>query len=201
MVVRGHDRHKRAVFMKMARQAPSTDEQAYFLAQLYLLERAIAATEVTSRGTQEKVTVIFDFYNYSSSNSPPFTTVRKTLNLLQRFYPERLAKLLILDPPFWVRGVYAAVSPLLAPETRERITLVTGTRASSSEERASSSEDLGSDTNGDESRMSARDLLVAELIDPSQAMPLLISCGKLKGDIDICHFMHNVPFHSLYDSV
>lgn len=175
MVVRGHDRENRAVLIKMGRESSETDPKGYLIAQIYMAERALACTEVRSRGTQEKITVVFDFGNYSSANAPPKTLILSTVKALQGNYPERLAKLVILDPPLWMRGVYALVYPFLATETRQKVVLTSGA--------AQKEQHLG------------------PLIDASQASPLLLPDGKLKPQVDLHRMLHDVPFHALYDEV
>jgi hypothetical protein len=184
MVVRGHDKLRRAVLTKMVRMAPSTDELAYILAQLYVGERALAATEVCSLGNQEQIMMVFDFNNYSSTNSPSYTTLRKTLNIFQSFYPERVAKLFILNPPLWIRSVYATISFLLAKETQAKIMIMAA--------QCGTKDSVVSSSNFS---------LISQYLDPSQAMPFLIPTGELLGDVDVHQFIQNVPFHSLYDEV
>lgn len=173
MVVRGHDVENRAVLIKMGRESSETDPQAYTLAQIYMAERALACTEVRTRGKQEKITVVFDFENYSSANSPPKTVILSTVKALQGNYPERLAKLIILDPPLWMRGVYALVYPFLATETRAKVVLTSGS--------------------------AQKEQHLSPLIDVSQASPLLLPDGKLKPEVDLHRMLHDVPFHALYD--
>jgi len=173
MVVRGYDRENRAVLIKMGRESSETDPQGYTLAQIYMAERALACTEVRTRGLQEKITVVFDFKNYSSAHSPPKTVILSTVKALQGNYPERLAKLVILDPPLWMRGVYALVYPFLATETRQKVVLTSGA--------------------------AQKEQHLSPLIDASQASPLLLPDGKLKPEVDLHRMLHDVPFHALYD--
>lgn len=130
MVVRGMDRDSRAVAIKMPRTSSETNEEAFITAQLYIAERAIAATEILSEGIEEKVVAVFEFGDYSSSNAPPFRVMRAMAQILQRNYPERLSHLCILDPPFFMRTVYTLIHPFLRPDTKEKVIMLSdGVRA------------------------------------------------------------------------
>lgn len=124
MVVRGKDRESHAVVIKMPRESPETNEEAFIMAQLYIAERAMAATEFLSCGENEKVVAIFEFGTYSSSNAPPFRVMRSMTTILQRNYPERLFHLVILDPPFFMRTIYTLIHPFLSADTNEKVILI-----------------------------------------------------------------------------
>jgi hypothetical protein len=175
MVVRGHDKKSRAIFFKGCRTESKTNEKAYTLAQIYLAERTIASTELLSKGKEEKFVLVFDFGAYDSAHSPPFSALKSTVTLVQLLYPDRLKKLYILDPPFWMRSVYAMLKIFIAADTREKVNLVSGNEQ--------------------------KERLLSEYIDPQQAMPLMLSDGQLTSEIDIDHFLNRVPFHLLYDDV
>jgi hypothetical protein len=173
MVVRGKDRESHAVVIKMPRESPETNEEAFIMAQLYIAERAMAATEFLSCGENEKVVAIFEFGTYSSSNAPPFRVMRSMTTILQRNYPERLFHLVILDPPFFMRTIYTLIHPFLSADTNEKVILISNEKAKK--------EKLGS------------------LISNEQAMPFMIPEGKLSSEIDPGYFLRKVPFFKLYD--
>lgn len=124
MVVRGKDRESHAIVIKMPRESPETNEEAFITAQLYIAERAIAATEMLSQGEKEKVVAIFEFGTYSSSNAPPFRVMRSMAQMLQRNYSERLYHLVILDPPFFMRTIYTLIHPFLSADTNEKVIMI-----------------------------------------------------------------------------
>jgi 16S rRNA G966 N2-methylase RsmD len=128
MVVRGSDGESRSIVYKPPRESPTNadENEAYVATQIYTAERAIATTEYISRGQQEKLFVVFSFENYLSSNSVSIAAMKESSRILQRLYPERLEKLVILDPPFWMRAIVALVSPLLSLATRKKMKLVSG---------------------------------------------------------------------------
>jgi CRAL/TRIO domain len=193
MVVRGHDKEKRPIIVKFCREAkwsvesPHADE-GFTMAQLYVAERAIAVAELSSLGTNEKLTAIFDFSAYDSSHAPPITVMVETLKALQANYPERLGKALILDTPYWMQAVMQLVSPFLSAATRDKLTLL----GSSILPRIWSS-----GPSAEEVRLST----VRAIVDPDQAMPFMLPDARRTSDIDITHQLRRVPFFELYDSV
>jgi hypothetical protein len=122
--MRGHNRDSRAVLMKLSRQSGGGTEEEYLTTQLYVAERASACTEFVSRGRQESMVAIFDFSKYDSSHSPPMKWQLSAIKRLQHLYPERLHKLVILEPPFWMRGLFQGIRPFLSGATRHKIQLV-----------------------------------------------------------------------------
>jgi CRAL/TRIO domain len=118
-----NNNEKSVVLLKMGRTSAFTDPDAYTLCQFYFAERAFACAEALSKGRHEELMVVFDFGSYSSAHSPPKSLVRHTVTLLQQHYPERLKRLHILDPPFWMRALYGLVSVFLSATTKEKIVL------------------------------------------------------------------------------
>lgn len=132
MVVRGVDDRSRVIVYKPPRGPPSEnpeDGEAFVLTQLYTAERAIATNEFTSAGKEERLTVIFNFRDYSRKNSPPSSVTINMVNVLQRCYPERLDVLIIVDPPFWMRGLYNLAWPFLSTATANKLRLISGQAA------------------------------------------------------------------------
>ena len=175
MVVRGYDKKQQAVIYKPTRQAAGLVEQedTYLVTQLYTAERAMATTEYVSRGANEKLTVLFSFQNYDSSNSPSLATMKESTGLLQSLYPERLQTLVILEPPFWMRGVYNLLYPFLSHVTRDKVQLASGTERT--------------------------DAILRALIDPNQAMKEVLKDGKLVKPVDLEIYLQQVPSNRLYD--
>ena len=100
----------------------SPSEEAYVTTQLYIAERANACSEFLSdAGT---MTAIFDLSHQHRGASPPLSWQYKAIKLVQQLYPERLHQLIILEPPFWMRGVFSALKPFLSQQTRDKIQIV-----------------------------------------------------------------------------
>lgn len=124
MVVHGMDRESWAIVLKFPCQSSETTEEAFMTAQVYITERAIAATEALSEGREEKVVAIADFRAYSRSNAPPWSALRTVVHLLQPNYPERLDHLIILDAPFFMRALFNLIHPFLRAATKEKLVML-----------------------------------------------------------------------------
>jgi len=134
MVVRGVDDQNRVIVYKPPRMSSGdTSGEAFLMTQLYTAERAMATNEFTSKGKEEKLTVVFNFLNYSRKNAPPTSIMITMLKVLQRCYPERLGVLIIVNPPFWLRGAYNAVWPFLSKATAEKLRMPTSQKAADEE--------------------------------------------------------------------
>lgn len=197
MAIRGLDKQNRPIILRFPRQRPWNDtssqeeEDSFQWAQLYMAERAIAAAEIRSRSHSELLTVFFDFGSYDSKNAPPVSVMIRTVTVLQANYPERLGKALIMDVPFWINAVISVVQPFLSAKTREKLVVL----GSSSLVPAS----LWRPFSSSDDSASTRDAALRELVDADQAMPRFRDDGHLKSDIDIAHFLRDIPFYELYD--
>ena len=173
--VYGHDKHGRAILIIRSREVAVADDEAFILAVLYLMERAIASTESHTKGAQEKIIVVLDFGNFSSSLSPSMSAVTTVAKTLQNRYTERLYKMIIIDPPFWMRTMYACVKPFLDPITTAKFILASGDRAKHD--------------------------AVSVLVDEDQAMPFMLPEGELDEDVDMNRFLYDTPFQLGYNEV
>merc|ERR1712232_977266 len=106
MFVRGYDKENRAIIIKQDRTHPETDKEAFFNTHLYMIERAIACTEHASNGTQDKVVVVLNYGNYVRANVPPMKLIKEFVLVLERNYPEVLAYQVLIDAPFYMRGIW-----------------------------------------------------------------------------------------------
>ncbi|GBF97594.1 hypothetical protein Rsub_10730 [Raphidocelis subcapitata] len=88
------------------------------------------------RNGTEKWTWVFDMAGYDSRNSPRIDVTLRVLQLVASHYPERLAKVFILDAPtiFWV--LFKAISPFLDPVTKTKIEFVYSKDVKKAEEAA-----------------------------------------------------------------
>lgn len=95
-----------------------TDQMRHLV---YILERAIAATNKRSNGTQEKICILISFEGFSAWNSPPMSTTRHTLTILQDHYPERMKRAFICHPPAYFKVFWGLASPFIDPVTKEKV--------------------------------------------------------------------------------
>lgn len=128
LVVRGHDKEGHPVYNLMNRTAPkeTTNEEGFVVTRLYVMERALAVTEVRSRGRLEKITAIMAYSQLQRGNSPPTDALKKLVVILQNSYTERLRRLIVLAPPTWARVVYNLIYPFLRRETTQKFIMASG---------------------------------------------------------------------------
>merc|ERR1712070_826495 len=98
----------------------------------------------------ERLTVIFNFKDYSRKNSPSTSTVITMARVLQRCFPERLGVLIITHPPFWMRTIYAVVWPVLSKVTTDKIMLPTSNNDVEAAFRATITINSGNHTDDDD---------------------------------------------------
>ena len=172
-VLLGSDKEGRAVVIKMARHNGGTTEQAYIRHQLYLAERSTAVTEYISRGQHDTICAIFNLQHQNSSMSPAVAWQVRTIKLLQTVVPGRMAKVLVIEPPFLIRQVFNVIKTFLSTSLKESIFLVSG-------------------------NAETKDLLEQTLASPSVLSP----DGSLAAPagIDIEKYLFETPFHLPYDN-
>jgi hypothetical protein len=170
--VHGHDKEGRALLIVRSREIVAADEEAFVKAILFLMERAIASTESYTAATQEKILVVLDFAQFSSSLSPSLTTAKTVAKILQRRYTERLFRLIVIDPPFWMRTMYSLVKPFLTPITMTKFFLITG------------------DVQKHET--------LSGFIEGDQAMPFMLPEGQLPAEVDLEKYLTQTPFQCGY---
>ena len=125
VIMKGNDNEGRAVLFKGSRvREGGGSEEEYLTTQLYIAERANACTEFVSRGRHEKMVAVFDFSTYQSAHAPPIKWQLSAIRKIQYMYPERLHKLILLEPPLWVRAVYHSLRGFLPSTTQGKIQLV-----------------------------------------------------------------------------
>lgn len=173
--VYGHDKQGHAILIVRSREIIAANEEAFILALLYMMERAIATTESYTKGQQEKIMVVLDFGNFWSYMSPSLTSVKTVARTLQNRYTERLYKMVIIDPPFWMRTMYALVQPFLDPITMAKFIMATGDKA--------------------------KHQALSGLIDKEQAMSFMLPEGELGNDVDMEKYLTETPFHLGYGQV
>lgn len=171
--VRGRDKDGRSLLIMHARTRPDTVENEFVTTVIYLMERAIAFTEFDSGGEKEKISAVFDFASFNSSLAPGTDAVKRVASILQTAYSERLQKLVIVDPPFWMRTAWGFLKPFLHPVTRAKIVMASGQKSKLS--------------------------IIGTIVDEREAMPFLLPTGQLIDEVDIDVFTKNVPFHMGYD--
>lgn len=122
--VRGFDNEGRAA-MYMRPQNENTHVELDNMRHLvYNLERARACTR--KRSGLEKIVLMIDYEGFRIRDSPPMSTTRYTLNILQNHYPECMYKSYIMNAGVVFRTFYGIVKPFLDPVTKEKIVICHG---------------------------------------------------------------------------
>jgi hypothetical protein len=176
-VVRGRDKEDRAIFFAFPRKAAGKpdQEQLFVDAILYTMERALACSEFRSIGRQDELFCVVDC---KGGSCPPFKTLQAGVSVMQKFYPGRLKRLVVLNAPYLITATFKMIKPFLDPVTAQKFAFP-----------SSKAKAAGKDS-----------CLISSLIDESQAMPALMpGRGKLSPTVDAERFLYEVPFHELYD--
>lgn len=168
-VTRGHDRDLRSIIFAFPRSAPG-DEESFIDSIVYNVERALACTEFQSSGRQDKIVAVMDS---QGSTSPPMKACKAAVNILQQYYPGRLKNLIILNPPYFLLGIYKMIKPFMEPDTAAKFVIVKGVKQVEVE--------------------------FAKIIDAAQAMPVMMPHGQLRSKVDVGAFLYQRPFYCLYD--
>ncbi|CCD25734.1 phosphatidylinositol transporter NDAI_0F04160 [Naumovozyma dairenensis CBS 421] len=117
----GFDNAKRPLFyMKNGRQ--NTEPSFRQVQQLIFMMEA--AVSLTPQGV-EKITVLVDFKAYKepgiiTDKAPPISIARACLNVMQNHYPERLAKCVLINIPWFAWAFLKLMYPFLDPATKEK---------------------------------------------------------------------------------
>lgn len=120
-IILGFDKARRPLYyMKNGRQntEPSFRQVQHMI---FTMEEAVT---MCPQGV-EKVTVLVDFKLYKepgiiSDKAPPISIARACLNVLQNHYPERLAKCILINAPWYISAFLKMMYPFLDPATKEK---------------------------------------------------------------------------------
>lgn len=120
-ILLGFDYDRRPLFyMKNGRQ--NTESSFRQVQQLiYMMESAVT---LCPQGV-EKITVLVDFKAYKepgiiTDKAPPVSIARACLNVMQNHYPERLAKCVLINIPWFAWAFLKMMYPFLDPATKEK---------------------------------------------------------------------------------
>lgn len=120
-ILLGFDRDRRPLFyMKNGRQ--NTESSFRQVLQLiYMMESVVT---LCPQGV-EKICVLVDFKLYKepgviTDKTPPISIARACLNVMQNHYPERLAKCILINIPWFAWAFLKMMYPFLDPATKEK---------------------------------------------------------------------------------
>ncbi|KAJ5456775.1 hypothetical protein N7530_012049 [Penicillium desertorum] len=116
-VILGYDNNGRpCLYLLPSNQnTEKSDRQLEHL--VFMLERAI---DLMGPG-QETLALIVNFKETKSGQNASIGQAKQTLGFLQNHYPERLGRSLVINVPFVIWGFFKLITPLIDPNTRQKL--------------------------------------------------------------------------------
>lgn len=118
----GFDQSRRPLFyLKNGRQnTESSFRQVQHL--IFMMESAVS---LTPQGV-ENIDVLVDFKGYKepgivNDKAPPISISKMCLNVMQDHYPERLARCVLINIPWFIWAFVKIMYPFLDPNTKEKV--------------------------------------------------------------------------------
>ena len=71
----------------------------------------------------KQITAIFDFQGYNRSDID-LKLAKRVLSMLEKYYPERLERVYVINHSWMLSLVWTVIEPLLDPETRRKIMFI-----------------------------------------------------------------------------
>jgi hypothetical protein len=121
---RGYDKDGRVAMYMRPHMENTKDEVNQMRHLVYNLERAIACTTHTSG--REKINLMIDYRGFRLRDSPPLSTARHTLDILQKHYPERMYRSYVCNPPYVFKAFWAVIKAFVDPVTKNKICFCSG---------------------------------------------------------------------------
>jgi CRAL/TRIO domain len=128
--VRGYDAEGRAyLYMRPANQNTCNEhEQMQHL--VWNLEKAIACTrrksvELGAKRPLEKINLVIDYHGFTLRNAPSMSASKYTLDILQKYYPERMHRAYCVNAPRVFQTFFMLIKAFIDPATKEKIVFVT----------------------------------------------------------------------------
>jgi hypothetical protein len=126
---RGYDAEGRALmYMRPAREQTNNEENN-MRHLVWNLEKALACTRAKSASMGKEVTkinLLIDYDGFRLRDSPPMSTAKLTLEILQKHYPECLFHAYVINPPMIFRAFWTMIKPFVDPVTKEKIVFCSG---------------------------------------------------------------------------
>ena len=121
MYARGHDKEGRTLLYMRPAMENTNVELDNMRHLVYNLEKAISCSTSNEGNKDGKICLIIDYEGFQMRHAPSMSTSRKTLNILQHHYPERMYRVYLCNPPLLFRTVWAMVKPFVDPVTKEKV--------------------------------------------------------------------------------
>lgn len=121
---RGYDKDGRVCMYMRPHMENTKGELNQMRHLVYNLERAIACT--FHKSGREKINLIIDYQGFRLRDSPPLSTSRHTLDILQKHYPERMYRSYVCNPPYVFKAFWAVIKAFVDPVTKQKICFCSG---------------------------------------------------------------------------
>lgn len=128
--VRGYDKEGRALMYMTPAYTNTNHEMNNMKHLVWNFEKAIECTkrksyEMTGKKL-DKINLVIDYDGFQMKHTPPLSTTKYTLDILQKYYPERMYHAYLLNPPLLFRGFWNCIKMFVDPVTKEKIIFCTG---------------------------------------------------------------------------
>ncbi|KAI7748973.1 hypothetical protein M8C21_033890 [Ambrosia artemisiifolia] len=108
------------VILHAAKHYPAKDQNQFKKFMVHMLDKAIASGIKDKEIGNEKVVVIMDFRNLAYKNVDTQGFIAG-FQILQAYYPERLAKLYMLNMPWFFASAWKIISCVLEKSTTDKL--------------------------------------------------------------------------------
>lgn len=116
--VRGYDKDGRALMYMRPGRENTLHENNNMRHLVFQIEKAVACSEKNGHG---KICLVIDYDGFSMSNTPSMSASKRTLQILQQHFCERMYRVYICNPPFVFRSFYAMIKPFVDPVTKQKV--------------------------------------------------------------------------------
>ena len=121
--VRGYDKDGRSLMYMRPGNENTGNENNNMRHLVFQIEKAVRCSNKNGFG---KICLVIDYEGFHISKSPPMSTSKRTLEILQRHYCERLHRAYICNPPFVFRSFYTIIKPFVDPVTKQKVCFCVG---------------------------------------------------------------------------
>lgn len=89
----------------------------------FQIEKAVACSNKNGHG---KICLVIDYEGFTLAKAPPMSTTKRTLDMLQRHYAERMYRAYVCNPPLYFRSFWALIKPFVDPITKQKVCFCSG---------------------------------------------------------------------------
>lgn len=116
--VRGYDKDGRALMYMRPGRENTLHENNNMRHLVFQIEKAVACSKKNGHG---KICLVIDYDGFSISKTPSMSASKRTLQILQQHFCERMYRVYICNPPFVFRSFYSMIKPFVDPVTKQKV--------------------------------------------------------------------------------